>query len=282
MKKLSVINEINHVSNWLTGHQQLLIQYVINMIIAIIILFSGIFLSKIISRSLNKVMKSRNIDITVTNFISTIFHYGSLIFTIIAFLNCLGVQTSSIIAVIGAAGLAVGLALQGSLSNFAAGVLLVTFRHFHAGDYVDFGGTSGTVMVVQLFSTTLRTYDGKIIIVPNSKIISGNITNFFAEPNRLLDITISVNYNTDFNLIKKVVNNLLLKDTRIIKEMGTTVRLSGLRPTSIDFIIRAWVPRNELQNAKFDLLENIKISLDIHKIGIIYPSINISLTKDSK
>ncbi|SNC58630.1 small-conductance mechanosensitive channel MscS [Sodalis endosymbiont of Henestaris halophilus] len=282
MEDIDVVNQINHASNWLVNNQELLINYAVNIIAVIIILFIGLLVAGVISRTLTRMMKRRHIDATVVNFVSAILRYGIVIFTLIAALNRIGVQTDSVIAVIGAAGLAIGLALQGSLSNFAAGVLLVTFRHFHTGDYVDFAGTSGKVLVVHIFSTTLKTYDGKIVVVPNSKIISGNITNFSQEPNRLIDTIISVSYNADIEVVKKIITDILVADSRVIHDMGLTVRLNAFSPSSMDFIVRAWVPHRDHQNAMFDLLEKTKIALNKHQINIPYPQINVHLYRMSK
>ncbi|UVK78868.1 MAG: small conductance mechanosensitive channel MscS [Sodalis sp. Ffu] len=264
----NIIDKINYIGSRLVTNQELLINYVVNIIAAFIILFIGLLISRIIARAINQMMKMHNIDATVTDFISTILRYGIIIFTLIPALSCIGVQTASLVAVIGAASLSIGLALQGSLSNFAAGVLLVTFRHFRTGDYVDFSGTSGTVIVIQLFSTTLRTYDGKIVVLPNSKILSGNITNFSEEPNQLIDTIISVSYNSDIELVKNLITDILAADSRIIQNMGIMVRMKALSPSSLDFIVRAWVPRSDQQNATFDLLEKAKAALDVHNINI--------------
>ncbi|WP_410013586.1 small-conductance mechanosensitive channel MscS [Sodalis sp. C49] len=282
MEDLNVVDKINDAGSWLVNNQQLLIHYAVNIVAAIIILIVGMLVAGVISRTLNKLMRTRHIDITVADFLSAIVRYGIIIFTIIAALGRIGVQTASVIAVIGAAGLAVGLALQGSLSNFAAGVLLVTFRHFRAGEYVDFAGTAGTVLVVQIFSTTLRTFDGKMIVVPNSKILSGNITNFSREPNRLIDLIISVSYDADIEQVKSLLTDIIAADSRVLKDKGITVRLNALGASSLDFMVRAWVPRDALQNATFDLLESFKRALDEHQIGIPYPQMDVHMYRAPK
>ncbi|WP_016584692.1 mechanosensitive ion channel domain-containing protein, partial [Yersinia pestis] len=190
MEELNVVEGINNASTWLANNQDLLIQYAVNIIAALLILIVGSIIAKVLSGMLNRVMRLRGIDVTVADFLSAMVRYSILAFTIVAVLGRLGVQTASVIAVIGAAGLAVGLALQGSLSNFAAGVLLVAFRPFKAGEYVDLGGVAGTVVQVQIFSTTLRTVDDKIIVVPNGKIIANNIINTSREPNRRTDMIV--------------------------------------------------------------------------------------------
>lgn len=282
MEDLNVVDKINDAGSWLVNNQQLLISYAVNIVAAFVILTLGLLIARLISGTLNKVMKARHIDITVADFLSSIIRYAIIIFTVIAALGRIGVQTASVIAVIGAAGLAIGLALQGSLSNFAAGVLLVTFRHFRAGEYVDFAGTAGTVLVVQIFSTTLRTFDGKMIVVPNGKILSGNITNFSREPNRLIDLIISVSYDADIEQVKKILTDIIAADSRVLQDQGITVRLNALGASSLDFMVRAWVPRDALQNATFDLLESFKQALDQQGIGIPYPQMDVHMYRAAK
>lgn len=203
MEELNVVDSINEASSWFINNQDLLIQYAVNLVAALLILVVGSIIAKVVSRMLGRVMKLRGIDVTVADFLAAMVRYSILAFTIVAVLGRLGVQTASVIAVIGAAGLAVGLALQGSLSNFAAGVLLVAFRPFKAGEYVDLGGVAGTVVQVQIFSTTLRTVDDKIIVVPNGKIIANNIINTSREPNRRTDMVVGVAYDADIDVVKK-------------------------------------------------------------------------------
>ncbi len=277
MEDLNVVDKINHAGSWLVNNEQLLISYAVNVVAALVILIAGILIARVVSRTLGQLMRSRHIDITVADFLSAIVRYGIIIFTVIAALGRVGVQTASVIAVIGAAGLAVGLALQGSLSNFAAGVLLVTFRPFRAGEYVDFAGTAGTVVIVQIFSTTLRTFNGLVIVVPNGKILAGNITNFSREPNRLVDLIISVSYDADIDTVKTVLTDIIAADSRVLKDLGITVRLNALGASSLDFMVRAWVPRDALQNVTFDLLESFKCALDAHHIGIPYPQMDVHM-----
>ena len=178
MEDLNVVDSINHAGTWLARNRELLLSYAVNIVAAIAILIVGMIVARVVSNTVNRLMLARKIDATVADFLSALVRYAVIAFTLIAALGRVGVQTASVIAVLGAAGLAVGLALQGSLSNLAAGVLLVMFRPFRAGEYVDLGGVAGTVLNVQIFSTTLRTADGKVVVVPNGKIIAGNIINF--------------------------------------------------------------------------------------------------------
>jgi small conductance mechanosensitive channel len=173
--------------------------------------------------------------------------------------------------------LAVGLALQGSLSNFAAGVLLVIFRPLRVGEYVDLGGVAGTVDQVQIFSTTLRTADNKTIVVPNGKIIAGNIINYSREPNRRVDIVVGVAYNADIDVVKKVLGDVIAADKRIMHAKGVTVRLNEMAPSSLNFVTRSWTTNAEYWNVYFDLMENFKRALDAHNIGIPFPQMDVHL-----
>ncbi|EMB4113303.1 small-conductance mechanosensitive channel MscS [Serratia marcescens] len=277
MKDLNVVDGINGAGDWLVKNQDLLIQYAVNIVAAIVILIIGSIVARVVGNALNRVMKLRGIDATVADFLSAIVRYGVLAFTFIAVLGRVGVQTTSVIAVLGAAGLAVGLALQGSLSNFAAGVLLVIFRPLRVGEYVDLGGVAGTVDQVQIFSTTLRTADNKTIVVPNGKIIAGNIINYSREPNRRVDIVVGVAYNADIDVVKKVLGDVIAADKRIMHAKGVTVRLNEMAPSSLNFVTRSWTTNAEYWNVYFDLMENFKRALDANNIGIPFPQMDVHL-----
>ncbi|MGT3205245.1 small-conductance mechanosensitive channel MscS [Yersinia enterocolitica] len=282
MEELNVVDGINEASTWLVNNQELLIQYAVNLIAALLILIVGSIIAKVVSGMLGRVMKLRGIDITVADFLAAMVRYSILAFTIVAVLGRLGVQTASVIAVIGAAGLAVGLALQGSLSNFAAGVLLVAFRPFKAGEYVDLGGVAGTVVQVQIFSTTLRTVDDKIIVVPNGKIIANNIINTSREPNRRTDMVIGVSYDADIDVVKKVLGDIIAADSRIMHDQGVTVRLNEMAASSLNFTVRVWTTNGDAMEVYWDLMENFKRALDANKIGIPYPQMDVHLHQVDK
>lgn len=271
MEDLNVVDSIHNAGGWLARNQELLLSYVVNIVAAIAILIIGMIIARLISSTVNRLMLARGIDSTVADFLSALVRYGIIAFTLIAALSRVGVQTASVIAVLGAAGLAVGLALQGSLSNLAAGVLLVTFRPFRTGEYVDLGGIAGTVLNVQIFSTTMRTVDGKIVVVPNGKIIAGNIINFSREPVRRNEFIIGVSYDADIDQVKKILTDIVSRDERVLKDRDITVRVNELGPSSVNFVVRAWSKSGDLQNVYWDLLEQIKKGLDANGIGIPYP-----------
>lgn len=262
MEDLNVVDSINGAGSWLVANQALLLSYAVNIVAALAIIIVGLIIARMISNAVNRLMISRKIDATVADFLSALVRYGIIAFTLIAALGRVGVQTASVIAVLGAAGLAVGLALQGSLSNLAAGVLLVMFRPFRAGEYVDLGGVGRTVLSVQIFSTTMRTADGKIIVIPNGKIIAGNIINFSREPVRRNEFIIGVAYDSDIDQVKQILTNIIQSEDRILKDREMTVRLNELGASSINFVVRVWSNSGDLQNVYWDVLERIKREFD--------------------
>ncbi|GKW16999.1 mechanosensitive ion channel protein MscS [Pectobacterium actinidiae] len=268
---------LDQAGDWLVTHQNLFLQYAVNIVAALVILIVGLVIARIVSGTLNKLMINRSIDSTVADFLSALVRYGIIAFTLIAVLSRVGVQTASVIAVLGAAGLAVGLALQGSLANFAAGVLLVIFRPFRTGEWVDLGGVSGSVTQVQIFSTTLRTSDGKIIVVPNGKIIAGNIINSSREPDRRTEIIVGVAYDADIDVVKKLLGDIVAADERIQHDKGVTIRLNEMAASSLNFVVWVWTTNGNAQAVYWDLLESFKRVLDEHRIGIPYPQMDVHL-----
>ncbi|MCL5499800.1 small conductance mechanosensitive channel [Phytobacter palmae] len=279
MEDLHVVDSINNAGSWLVTNQALLLSYAVNIVAAIAIIIVGMIIARMISNTVNKLMRARHIDATVADFLSALVRYGVIAFTLIAALGRVGVQTASVIAVLGAAGLAIGLALQGSLSNLAAGVLLVTFRPFRSGEYVDLGGVAGTVLQVQIFSTTLRSADGRIIVVPNGKIIAGNIINFSREPVRRNEFIIGVAYDSDIDLVTKLLTDIIQADDRILKDREMTVRLNELGASSINFVVRVWSNSGDLQNVYWDVLEKVKRSFDEHGISFPYPQMDVNFKR---
>ena len=274
MEDLNVVDSINNAGTWLARNQELLLSYAVNIVAAIVILVIGMIVARIVSNTVNRLMLARKIDATVADFLSALVRYAVIAFTLIAALGRVGVQTASVIAVLGAAGLAVGLALQGSLSNLAAGVLLVMFRPFRAGEYVDLGGIAGTVQNVQIFSTTLRTADGKIVVVPNGKII-----NFSREPARRNEFIIGVSYDADIDKVKQLLTSIIESDDRILRDREMTVRLNELGASSVNFVVRVWSKSSDLQNVYWDVLERIKRDFDANGISFPYPQMDVHVVQ---
>lgn len=266
---------LDEATGWFVSNQDLFIQYAVNIVAAFLILFVGLFVAKLVSKGVSRVLTLRHIDETVVSFLSVLARYAVVAFTLIAVLGRLGVQTASVIAVLGAAGLAVGLALQGSLSNFAAGVLIVIFRPIRAEEYVMIGSVEGTVKDVQIFSTTLRSADDRIIVIPNSKIISSDVINLSREPNRRTQIIVGVAYDADIDQVKQVLGDVIAKDKRIQHEKGVTIRLNEMAPSSLDFVVRVWTTNGDALPVYWDLMEDFKRTLDAHNIGIPFPQMDV-------
>lgn len=276
-----VTGALNDATNWFATNQDLLVQYVVNIVSALLILIIGMVIAKAVGRGIHRVMTMKGIDTTVSDFLSAIVRYTIVAFTLIAVLGKIGVQTASVIAVMGAAGLAVGLALQNSLGNFAAGVLLVIFRPLKAGEYVTIGAVEGTVQNVQIFSTTLKTGDDRIIVIPNGKIIADNIINVSREPNRRTDIIVGVDYNSDIDVVKKVLGDIVAADSRIQHDKGVTIRLHEMAPSSLNYLVRFWTTNGDAWPVYWDLMEEFKRALDKHNIGIPFPQMDVHVHKQN-
>lgn len=274
-----VVESISRVETWLTNNSDLLIQYGVNIISAVLILFIGNIVVKAIANSVAKLLSKREMDKAVVSFIHAIVRYLLFIIVLIAALGRVGVQTASVVAVIGAAGLAVGLALQGSLSNFAAGVLIVAFRPFKSGDYVQVAGVAGSVDSIHIFQTILTTPDNKMVVVPNASVIGGPITNFSKHATRRIDLVIGVSYKSDLGKTKQVIADVLAADERILKEPGVTIGVLELADSSVNFVVRPWVNTKDYWAVYYDTMQGIKEALDAAGIEIPFPQMDVHLEK---
>ncbi|MGI4816589.1 MAG: small-conductance mechanosensitive channel MscS [Janthinobacterium lividum] len=270
-----VINCINNIGLCFLLNKQIFISYITNLFFAIIIIIIGFFFSQFLANGALKLFSARHIDNTVSGFLSTLARYIVITFTGIIALGQIGVQAKSIIAIIGAACMAVGLALQGSLSNFAAGVLLILLRPLRTSEYVNLGNAAGTVLNVHIFYTTLKTLDGKIIIIPNGKIVAGNIINYSREPIRRNQFVINVAYDSDADLVISVLQTVIDQEERVLKHPGNFVGLNEFSPSSLKFIVKCWCHTTELNSVYSDLMLNFKKALDKHNITIPYPKMDI-------
>ncbi|EGR2794919.1 small-conductance mechanosensitive channel MscS [Vibrio navarrensis] len=274
-----LVDGLAQAETWLTNNSDLFIQYGVNIISAIIILFIGNMIVKAVANSVAKVLESKQMDKAVVQFIHGLVRYLLFVIVLIAALGRLGVQTASVVAVIGAAGLAIGLALQGSLSNFAAGVLIVAFRPFKSGDYVEVGGVAGSVEAIQIFQTVLKTPDNKMVVVPNSSVIGGPITNYSRHETRRVDMVIGVSYKSDLKKTKQVLRETLEKDPRILKDPDITIGVHTLADSSVNFVVRPWVKTADYWPVYFDNMQAIKEALDANGIEIPFPQMDVHLNK---
>lgn len=259
--------------------QDLVVMYGFKVLLAIVIFIVGRFLSKVLSNLVVKVMTKKALDAAVSNFVGSLVKWGILAFTIIAALGQLGIQTASFVAIIGAAGLAVGLALQGSLSNFAAGVLILIFKPFKIGDFVEVAGTAGVVVNIQIFTTELKTGDNKQIIIPNSAVTGGTITNYSAHDTRRVDLVFGIGYSDDIDKAKAVLNDIIQADERILKDPEVTIAVSELADSSVNFVVRPWVKSADYWAVYFGLHEAVKKRFDQEGISIPFPQTDVHLHK---
>lgn len=248
-----------------------------HLIFAIVIVLIGRWLARFISRLIERVMTAAQIERTVINFITHIVSILVMVFAVLMALGRLGIETTSILAILGAAGLAIGLALQGSLSNLAAGVLLIIFRPFKQGDFIEAGGVLGSVLEIQMLTTVMNTPENLRLIVPNSDIMNGAITNYSANETRRVDLTIGVSYDDDVRHVKQVLDTLVAENPLVLEEPAPFVAVSDFGDSSVNFVVWVWVKRPDFRQVRFGLPEQIKLTLDAHGITIPYPQRDLHL-----
>ena len=253
----------------------------IKVIAALAIFIIGRWIAKGIRRGVRRMMEKGGADPIIIGFVGSIVYIGMLAFVIVAALGQLGIQTTSFIAILGAAGLAIGLALQGSLANFAAGFLMIIFRPFKVGDFVEAAGVAGVVKDMQIFTTTMKTGDNKTIIIPNAKISGDNIINYSAEENRRVDMTVGVAYDADLSKVRDVLNDIISKDERILSDPPPLVVVGELADSSVNFIVRVWTKSGNYWGVMFDANETIKNRFDEAGIGIPFPQRDIHIVSGS-
>jgi small conductance mechanosensitive channel len=256
---------------------ELVTVYGLRVIAAIAIFVIGRWIAKIFKSVIKKVMTKRNVDETVGAFVRNFTYYALLTFFALAAINQLGVQTTSFIAIVGAAGLAVGLALQGSLSNFASGFLLIIFRPFKIGDFIEVAGTAGKVEKIQIFTTQLLSPDNKTIIIPNARITADNIVNYSTQGTRRCDLAFGIGYQDDIDKAKKILEELIAADERILKDPAPKIAVSELADSSVNFVVRPWVNSSDYWNVYCDLTENVKKRFDAEGVSIPFPQRDVHL-----
>ena len=256
----------------------LIIDYGLDMVGAVLLLIAGWIVAGWVQKHIARMLGSvERVDATLLSFVTQLVRYLILILVMVAVLAQFGVQTTSIIAVLGAAGLAVGLALQGTLANIAAGVLLLFLRPFKIGEYIDAGGVAGTVREIGLFATEFKSYDGIFVIVPNSHLASVAITNYSRLPTRRMDLVIGISYGDNMNQAMTVLNDLLANDDRILKEPAHQVMVKELADSSVNLNLRCWANRQDYWSLLFDLTKQAKERLDEHGISIPFPQRDVHL-----
>ncbi len=259
---------------WLTVYAYLA-KYWLQVVGAIVIFVVGRWLAKVISRLVGKAMRKAKVDETLTSFAQNLCHVALLVFVVIAAISNLGVETSSFAVVVGAAGLGIAFALQGSLANFAAGVILIIFKPFKVGDFVELAGKAGTVKEIQIFNTIIDSPDNVQIIVPNGQVTGSNIMNYTANGTRRIDLVIGVSYDDDLKKAQRVIEGVLAEDSRILKDPPAQVAVSELGDSSVNFVVRPWVKATDYWDVNFDTTRKLKLALDQNGITIPYPQYEI-------
>ena len=255
------------------------VELAINVATAIAIFYVGKMVVGMIVRGMRKVMQKQEIDKTLETFVGNLVRMVLMVVVVIAAISQLGIETTSFIAIFGAAGLAVGLALQGSLSNFAAGVLIVLFRPYRVGDFIEGAGIAGVVEQVQILTTVLRTGDNKRIIVPNGQIMDSIITNYSANDTRRVDMVVGVSYDDDLDKVRSVLEELVAAEERILKDPACTIAVSELADSSVNFVVRPWVATADYWGVMFDMTEAIKKRFDKEGISFPFPQRDVHLYK---
>ncbi len=259
------------VISYLAEAEGLALAYAVKLVSAAAIFVIGRWLAKRLVSWAERLMAQRSVDAAVSHFMANLLNWGLLAAVVIAALGQLGVQTASLVAVVGAAGLAIGLALQGSLSNFAAGVLLLVFRPFKLGDYVEMAGTAGSVARIQIFTTELTSPDNKKIIVPNGRVIASNIVNYSANDTRRVDMVFSVSYGDDLGKAQQLLRDLLAAEPRVLAEPAPLVAVHTLADSSVNIIARPWVASGDYWAVHYAVTEAAKRAFDANGITIPFP-----------
>ena len=256
---------------------ELLWSWGVQVVAALAIFVVGRWIARRIATGVAMASERANVDPTLTNFLRSVIYMALLVMVILAAVQQLGVQATSFFAILGAAGLAIGLALKDSLANFSSGVMLILFRPFKAGDFIEAGGASGTVVEISIFNTIIRTGDNRIVIVPNSQIYAGSITNFSAETTRRIDLVFGIGYDDNVVRAKEIMQSVMDSDDRILKDPAPTIMMLELADSSVNFAVRPWVASGDFSAVRGDLLEGVKKALEDNGLSIPYPQQDVHM-----
>lgn len=257
----AVISEKNYIDNWITEIIKVLVDYSPKLISAFLILFVGLYFIRFTNRMIRKLMIARDFDPTLSKFLADILLWVLRVLLFVTFISKLGIDNSSFVAILGAAGLAVGLSLQGSLSNFAGGMLIILFKPFRVGDFIEAQGVSGTVVEIQIFVTRLSSSNNQTIFVPNGALSNGNIINYSVAGMRRADINFTVSYDSNLQEVKKILQNIIANDVRILKDPEPAVIVTGLVDNGVTVAVRPWAKNSDFWDMHSDVLEQAKTKL---------------------
>ena len=264
---------LNKLINWATTEG-------IKLVIWLFLLWIGWKLAKKIVNIMSRTLEKRNVDATVRSFLDTFLEVVLKGIVIYVFLDQVGIKTTGIAALLASAGVAIGLALQGSLSNFAGGVIILLIRPFNVGDYIEGSGHSGTIERIGMFYTHMTTVDNKLILVPNGNLANGSIVNYSAKELRRVDLTFGVGYEQDVLKVKRVLSNIVDAHELILKTPEPFIALSAHGDSAVNFVVRVWVNNSDYWKVHFDLLESVKVKFDEEEISIPYPQMDLHIKKD--
>lgn len=271
------------IQNLVTGIANTAIEWlqtnILSLVLALAIFYIGRMIARIIASVVQKLMVRAKVETILIDFVVGIVRSILILFVIIAALGQLGVDTTSLVALLGAAGIAVGLALKDSLQNFASGVMLILFRPFKAGDFVEAGGATGVIEKISIFSTLMRSGDNKEVIIPNGNIYGGNITNYSARETRRVDMVFGIGYDSDLKLAKEILLDLVSKDERVLSEPAPVIAVSELADSSVNFIVRPWVNSADYWGLYWDMQEKVKLTFDEAGISIPFPQMDVHIAK---
>lgn len=269
--------ETEQIEKYVEMAKELVITHGLKVIIALVVLLIGLRIVKGITNVIGRAMEKRNVDESLRPFLSSLISVLLKVVLIISVISMIGIETTSFIAVLGAAGFALGLALSGTLQNFAGGVIILILKPFKVGDFIDAQGHMGTVKEIQIFSTIMKTPDNKTVIIPNGPLSTGSLTNFSTEPQRRVDMEFGIGYSDDIDLAKSVLNRLISEDERVLKDPAPQVVLSKLADSSVNFTVRVWADAGDYWGIYFDFHEKVKKAFDKEGVGIPFPQMDVHM-----
>jgi small conductance mechanosensitive channel len=257
----------------------MILTYAPKVLLAILVLIIGLWIIKRISRGMTNLMTKRNVDPSLIPFLRGLMGVLLKVMLVISVVSMLGVETTSFIAILGAAGLAVGLALSGTLQNFAGGVMILIFKPFKVGDFIDAQGHMGTVREIQIFNTIMKTPDNKTVIIPNGGLATGSMVNFSTEPTRRVDMSFGIGYSDDIDKAKSILMRLLEEDERVLKDPAPAVAVAELADSSVNFNVRPWVNAGDYWGVYLDMQEKVKKAFDAEGVSIPFPQMDVHVQK---
>ncbi|MBN2175981.1 MAG: mechanosensitive ion channel [Bacteroidales bacterium] len=271
-QNFSIMENLDTIINNL---YDLALKYGLKLLLAIVTLIIGLWIIKLVMKTIDKTMTKRDVDATLRKFLGSLLSMLLKIMLIISVISMVGVEMTSFVAILAAAGLAVGMALSGTLQNFAGGVILVLFKPFKVGDFIEAQGFLGTVSEIQIFNTILKTVDNKTVIIPNGGLSTSAMTNFSTEPTRRVDFSFGIGYSDDIDKARKVIEGLIAADSRILKDPAPFIAVSELGNSSVKFAVRVWANSTDYWDIFFDMTENVKKAFDREGISIPFPQTDV-------